>query len=93
MQRTRVVVRGVVQGVGFRYAARAEAESRGVSGWVRNRSDGAVEAEIEGAAADVDALVGWMRLGPPGAEVTDVEVSSIPTESASPGLFRVLPTK
>jgi acylphosphatase len=74
MTRRRVVVRGYVQGVGFRYAAARAAESRGVSGWVRNRGDGAVEAVFEGEEGAVDAMVRWCEHGPHGAEIEGVEV-------------------
>ena len=72
--RRRVVVRGEVQGVFFRDSTRSEASQRGVAGWVTNRGDGAVEAVLEGAPGEVDALVDFMRSGPSRAEVRDVEV-------------------
>lgn len=74
MIRRRVVVRGEVQGVFFRDSTRREASSRGVSGWVRNRGDGAVEAVFEGPGPAVEELVDWCRAGPPRAKVRDVEV-------------------
>jgi acylphosphatase len=74
MERRRVVVQGFVQGVGFRFAVERAARSHGVSGWVRNRRDGAVEAVFEGEREDVEALVGFCRRGPRGAEVERVEV-------------------
>ena len=70
----RVVVSGVVQGVFFRDSCRRQAQDAGVSGWVRNRSDGRVEAVFEGAPDAVDRLVAWCRQGPPHAEVDGVEV-------------------
>jgi acylphosphatase len=70
-----VVVHGRVQGVFFRDSTRRQASSRGVAGWVCNRSDGAVEAVFEGEPDDVESLVSFMRKGPRGAEVSDVEVS------------------
>jgi acylphosphatase len=73
--RRRVVVRGEVQGVFFRDSTRSEARSRGVSGWVRNCSDGSVEAVFEGSADAVGALVEWCRSGPARASVDDIEVS------------------
>jgi acylphosphatase len=73
--RRRVIVRGEVQGVFFRDSARREAESRGVSGWVRNRDDGAVEAVFEGPADAVEAMVEWCRTGPSRADVEDMDVS------------------
>ena len=64
---------GWVQGVGFRYSARIEADRLGVAGWVRNRADGAVEAEVEGDEASVQAMVDWLSVGPRGARVTRVD--------------------
>jgi len=83
--RAHVVVRGRVQGVWYRGSMEEEAERRGVSGWVRNRLDGSVEAEIEGERADVDALVAWARHGPPGARVSDVSVEWIAPTGARDG--------
>ena len=76
--RKRVVVRGEVQGVFFRDSTRDEAQARGVRGWVRNRSDGAVEAVFEGSAEAVDAMVEWCRSGPSRAQVEDMDVSLEP---------------
>lgn len=70
----RVVVHGLVQGVGFRWSMAGEARRAGVTGWVRNRSDGAVEAHLEGDPAAVDAVVAWSHEGPRHARVTHVEV-------------------
>jgi acylphosphatase len=78
--RRRVVVHGHVQGVFFRDTTSREAGRRGVAGWVRNRSDGAVEAVFEGDPEAVEAMVGFSRGGPRGADVEDVEVSEEPPE-------------
>ncbi|SKB04459.1 acylphosphatase [Aeromicrobium choanae] len=78
MRRVGVVVRGTVQGVGYRYCLRVVAERAGVSGWVRNRADGSVEAELEGA--DLDTVLAWMAEGPPGSRVTSRDVTDLPTE-------------
>jgi acylphosphatase len=72
--RKRVIVSGLVQGVGFRYSLAGRAEARELAGWVRNRPDGSVEAVFEGAADAVEALVDWCRAGPRGARVDRVEV-------------------
>ncbi|HEY7422100.1 MAG TPA: acylphosphatase [Gaiellaceae bacterium] len=87
MNRRHLVIYGFVQGVGFRFAVQRAAESRGVSGWVRNRPDGAVEAVFEGEPDDVEALVDFCRRGPRGAEVERVDVE----EGSAEGLvgFRV----
>jgi acylphosphatase len=81
--RKRVVARGRVQGVFFRDTVRRQASSRGVAGWVCNRSDGAVEAVFEGEPDDVESLVRVMREGPRGADVSDVEVSDEEPEGLS----------
>jgi acylphosphatase len=70
------MVYGYVQGVGFRFAVERAARSRGVSGWVRNRPDGSVEAVFEGDPEDVAALVELCREGPRGADVDRVDVRS-----------------
>jgi acylphosphatase len=73
--RFRVVVSGSVQGVWFRESCRREAEARGVAGWVANRSDGSVEAVLEGRQPDVAEVVAWCRAGPSRAVVTGVDVA------------------
>jgi acylphosphatase len=76
----RVVVHGVVQGIGFRYSALHMARRRSVSGWIRNRGDGAVEAVFEGGREDVEAMVRYCESGPRGAEVSEVEVLEQPLQ-------------
>ncbi|HKH14586.1 MAG TPA: acylphosphatase [Solirubrobacterales bacterium] len=75
MVRKRVTVRGRVQGVFFRDTTRRMAESRGVTGWIRNNPDGSVEAAFEGPDDAVDAMVLFAREGPRGATVEDVDVA------------------
>ncbi len=77
-------ITGHVQGVGYRYHMAQEARRLGVAGWVRNRSDGSVEALMHGPAADVQALVTWAHHGPPLARVAGVAVSD-PPEAAPMG--------
>lgn len=74
MRRVHVVVTGAVQGVGYRYTLRLVAREAGVTGWVRNRQDGSVEAELEGASDRVDDVLAWMAEGPPGSDVADARV-------------------
>lgn len=74
MERVRVLVEGRVQGVGYRYSACAEARRLGLTGWVRNRSDGRVELEAEGPEAEVERMITWCRRGPAFAEVSQLEV-------------------
>jgi len=76
MERRHVTVYGFVQGVGFRFAVERAARSRGVTGWVRNRPDGTVEAVFEGDPDDVEALVDLCRRGPRGADVERVDVEA-----------------
>ena len=73
----RVLVDGHVQGVGYREFTRRAALSLGVSGWVRNRYGGAVEALIRGPPAAVEALVAEMREGPRFADVNSVSVAEL----------------
>jgi acylphosphatase len=81
--RRRVLIHGQVQGVFFRDTTRRQAESRGVAGWVGNRSDGAVEAAFEGDDDDVEAMIAFCRQGPRGAEVESVDVSEEDPEGLS----------
>jgi acylphosphatase len=85
----RLLIRGRVQGVGFRYAFADEARSRKLRGWVRNLRDGSVEAIVAGPAADVDAIVAWSRRGPAAAQVTAIETTAVDGDFAS---FEVVPT-
>lgn len=71
----RAIVSGRVQGVGYRAWTQAEAEARGVGGWVRNRRNGDVEALFAGPAAAVDELCERLRRGPPAARVARVELT------------------
>lgn len=77
MIRKRVLVHGDVQGVGFRYSARQKASELGLAGFVRNRRDGSVEAEIEGSDAAVAAMLEWLGAGPAWARVTAVDVDDL----------------
>jgi acylphosphatase len=70
-------VTGRVQGVWFRDSCRSEARANGIAGWVRNRADGAVEAEFEGPPAAVERMVAWCREGPARARVDHVEVTAL----------------
>jgi acylphosphatase len=65
-------ITGRVQGVGYREALRSEAERLGITGWVRNRGDGSVEALAQGSAEALATLIAWARRGPPAARVEDV---------------------
>jgi acylphosphatase len=71
--RLHVLVRGRVQGVGFRWFVRETARDLGLAGWVRNRPDGTVEVAAEGSAVTLERLRDELRKGPPGAAVTSVD--------------------
>jgi acylphosphatase len=90
MKRSHVVISGDVQGVGYRYTMLIVARNAGVSGWVRNRRDGTVEAEVEGTPEQVDEVLAWMAEGPPGSNVSNARV----TDAAPQGgrEFEVRPT-
>ncbi len=72
--RAHVFVSGKVQGVYYRANTQETAESRGVDGWVRNLSDGRVEAVFEGPESAVEGMVEWCHTGSPAADVDGVEV-------------------
>jgi len=81
--RRRVIVHGFVQGVFFRDSTRRLAQRHGVTGWVANRSDGALEAVFEGEADAVERLVAFSRQGSRGAQVESVEVEEEEPEGLS----------
>lgn len=83
-------MRGRVQGVGFRWFTRDAAAAHSVAGWVRNRRDGTVEAELHGSDADVQAVLDAMTQGPPGAQVDEVAVTDV-SAPTSRG-FEIRPT-
>lgn len=88
-------IHGRVQGVCFRAWTEDEARARGLAGWVRNRSDGSVEAVFSGPEAAVDQMVAACRRGPPLAEVGRIDAE--PADEAALGLwpgpgFRAVPT-
>jgi acylphosphatase len=81
--RRRVIVHGRVQGVFFRDSTRQRANAHGVSGWVRNRPDGAVEAVLEGSPDAVARVVRFCETGPPHAYVERAEVHEEAPEGLS----------
>ncbi|HEX6634354.1 MAG TPA: acylphosphatase [Usitatibacter sp.] len=79
----RLAVRGRVQGVYYRFSMVHEAVRIGVTGWVRNRSDGSVEAVVQGTPDRIDEMIAWARRGPAAARVAGVEVSEAEGEFAT----------
>lgn len=73
MNSCRLRIEGRVQGVGYRAALADEARRLGLRGWVRNRSDGSVEALVAGESDAIEALAAWAAVGPPSARVARVE--------------------
>jgi len=86
-----VRIAGRVQGVGYRYWTERVAGEIGLSGWVRNRHDGTVEAVFSGPPDDVAEMIERCRDGPPSAQVTSVEILE-GAAAPAPG-FEVLPTQ
>jgi acylphosphatase len=72
--RAKLLIKGVVQGVNFRYYTRREALRHNVTGWVSNLPDGSVAAVFEGPEEDVETMVQWCRKGPTSAQVTELIV-------------------
>ena len=86
----RLRIAGAVQGVGYRYWTERTARELGLSGWVRNRRDGTVEAVVSGSAGAVERMIERCRAGPRAARVASIGVEEEPT-APSPG-FDMLPT-
>lgn len=76
MEVRHLLITGRVQGVWYRASMAQEAQRLGVTGWVRNRSDGSVEAMVAGTAEQVAAIMNWARHGPPAAQVEHVAVET-----------------
>jgi len=75
MVRARIIVSGIVQGVFFRFNTMKKAQECGVNGWVKNRSDGKVEALCEGEKENVQCMLDWCKIGPEGSFVSATEVT------------------
>lgn len=73
--RLHAYISGIVQGVCFRMYTREVASELGLTGWVRNLSDGRVEVLAEGTVSNLHKLESWLHKGPPSAEVESVEIS------------------
>ena len=81
--RRRVIVRGRVQGVGFRWFVREHARALRLAGWVKNLPDGMVELEVEGPAEKVAELMAYVAEGPDGAVVSGVDEVQISIDSSA----------
>ena len=76
MRRVRLIVKGRVQGVFFRYNTRKMAERLGLKGWVKNKIDGTVEILAEGSDDKINDLIGWCKKGPIGSRVETVGIKT-----------------
>lgn len=76
MRSVNVIVRGTVQGVGFRAFVQREALRFGLDGWVRNRRDGTVEAVLSGGDSGIERMLMALRVGPPAAAVEDLKITA-----------------
>ena len=90
---THLIIAGVVQGVGYRASFEAQARALKLAGWVRNRSDGSVEAVVHGEPQALQQIIDWAWRGPSLARVTTVSATNVDDTSLENGGFRVLPTK
>lgn len=85
-----LIITGRVQGVGFRFYMERKARELGVTGWVRNRRDGAVEAVVQGTSGAVEAMIAWVRRGPGSAVVAEVRITDASGDFAG---FETRPTE
>jgi acylphosphatase len=85
-------IQGTVQGVGYRAGFAAQAQSLRLSGWVRNRFDGSVEAIVDGPDEAVSAMIAWARRGPPASQVREVQIDEADEAGHQPGRFDILPS-
>lgn len=87
MAARRLLIEGLVQGVGYRYAFADRANALGLAGWVRNRSNGAVEASVHGPEPALQEIIAWAHQGPRAARVDRVQVAQ--ESEAAPALAQV----
>ncbi len=91
MKAVNIRITGKVQGVAFRYHAKEMAHLHHVSGWIRNRIDGSVEAFFQGEPSQVTQLINWCRSGSPDATISHISIDDVPPDSQISG-FIVRPT-
>jgi acylphosphatase len=91
--RLHAIVRGRVQGVGFRYTTQHEAQKLGLAGWVRNLQDGGVEVDAEGDRTHLETFLAFLHRGPLGAHVDAVESDWPAAQGSAPFPFEVRRTQ
>jgi len=78
-----ITLSGRVQNVGFRFATVQKAQELDIKGFVKNKSDGTVYIEAEGAAENLNYFIEWCKEGPPAASVQNAETQEIPVQDFS----------
>jgi acylphosphatase len=86
-------ITGIVQGVGYRASFEAQARALHLSGWVRNRIDGSVEALVSGETDSVSKIIEWARRGPRAAKVDDVSITDVDDALILQGKFHTIATQ
>ncbi|HEY9678993.1 MAG TPA: acylphosphatase [Drouetiella sp.] len=89
MKKAKLLIKGRVQGVFYRVSTRDKASALGLAGWVRNLSDGSVEACALGDQQAIDELISWCKEGPPHAAVTSVDVEWLDHDGTSRNGFEI----
>jgi acylphosphatase len=84
---------GLVQGVGYRASFEAQARALRLSGWVRNRIDGSVEAMVSGDDEALGKIIAWARHGPRGAQVDEVAIEDVDDALVRQGIFQTVATQ
>jgi len=87
-----LLITGLVQGVGYRASFEAQARALKLSGWVRNRTDGSVEAVVRGDASAMETIISWAQLGPPAAQVREMIASDMDDAAVESNGFEVRTT-
>ena len=85
MKQVRIIVSGRVQGVGFRWSTKREADRLELTGYVRNRADGRVEIVVAGSAGVVGDFITWAKRGPSFSNVSHIAVTELPLQASYTG--------
>lgn len=88
-----LIITGLVQGIGYRASFMHQARALQLSGWVRNRPDGSVEAIVSGDAQALQSIIDWAWLGPSGAQVRNVTIVDVDDALVEDGKFELRATQ